>query len=149
MWSATLQNSEKLLNAIFEKNEGLVAEAIQEAHEKNVSIIQYNDENSLACVLRLALYIAQEYYTIVREFPSGKGFADLVFIPRKKFAGKPAMIVELKWDKSAQSGIDQIKERNYAGALKDYQGELLLVGINYDKSSKTHECLIEETVAKR
>jgi hypothetical protein len=71
------------------------------------------------------------------------GFADIVFIPRK-LSNKPAMVVELKYNKDAQSAIRQIKEKKYVKSLEEYQGNLLLVGINYDKETKTHECVIEE-----
>lgn len=81
---------------------------------------------------------------MIREFPGGKGFADMVFLPRKKYADKPAMVVELKWDKSAEGAVDQIRNRQYGDVWKDYKGELLLVGINYDKSSKVHQCRIEK-----
>lgn len=76
--------------------------------------------------------------------PTGKGFADLVFIPRKKFLDKPALIVELKWDQTAKGAIDQIKKKQYFESLEEYQGNLLLVGINYDKKTREHECVIEE-----
>lgn len=56
---------------------------------------------------------------------------------------KPAVIMELKWDKSAKGAISQIKEKQYVDALKEYQGNLLLVGINYEKDTKTHTCVIE------
>ena len=82
-------------------------------------------------------------YTKVREFPTGKGFADIVYLP-KKYSDKPAMIVELKYNVSAEGAIAQIKERKYVESLKEYQGNLLLVGINYDRDSKKHTCVIEK-----
>ena len=106
--------------------------------------LQYNNENSLACTINLAFYFAREYYTIIREFPSGKGFADLCFIPRKMHTDKPAAVIELKWDKSAEGAISQIKDRQYVEGLKEFQGNLLLVGVNYDKDTKKHTCMIEE-----
>lgn len=120
-----------------------VAAGIDKAHEE-VSILQYNDENSLSCTINLAFYFAREYYTLVRELPAGKGFADVCFIPRRLHQDKPAVVIELKWDKSASGALAQIKNKNYGDALKDYQGNLLLVGINYDKTTKKHECLIEK-----
>ena len=66
-----------------------------------------------------------------RELAGGKGFADMVYIPRKKYPEKPALVVELKWDKSAAGAISQIKEKEYCQSLEEYQGNLLLVGINY------------------
>lgn len=88
--------------------------------------------------------LLREYYTIIREFPSGKGFADLCFIPRKMHIDKPAAVIELKWDKSAEGAISQIKDRQYVEGLKEFQGNLLLVGVNYDKDTKKHTCMIEE-----
>ena len=138
-----IRSSEALLKAIWNKEASFVARDIQRIHEKSSSILQYNDENSLSCALNLALYTANKYYTVIRELPSGKGFADLAFLPRKKHSDKPAMIVELKWDKSAEGAIDQIKNKNYPSMLEEYQNNLLLVGINYDKASKVYECQIE------
>lgn len=108
--------------------------------------MQYNDENSLSCTVHLAFYFAREYYTIVRELPTGKGYADICFIPRKLYADKPAVVIELKWDKSAEGAIAQIKNKEYVEALKDYHGNLLLAGINYDKKEKEHTCVIEQLV---
>jgi len=138
-----LHNSNKLLKAIWNFEGDVVAKGIEEVHEQNTSILKYNDENSLSCVLSLAFYSARDYYTIIRELPSGKGYADLVFIPRKKHQDMPAMVIELKWDQTAVGAIAQIKAKNYSAVLEAYQGNLLLVGINYDKESKTHECIIE------
>ena len=138
-----INQSDRLLKAIWNKEADIVAEGIGKVHEQNTSILAYNDENALSCVLNLALYTASQYYTIIRELPTGKGYADLVFIPRKKHTDKPAMVVELKWDKTVEGAISQIKERNYISALDGYHGNLLLVGVNYSKDDKVHECLIE------
>ena len=85
----------------------------------------------------------REYYTMVRELPAGKGFADVCMLPRPCHLDKPAIVIELKWDKSAVGAIEQIREKQYGNALKDYQGNLLLAGINYNKKTKKHECVIE------
>ena len=135
--------SRKLLEALWAMDVDAVAAGIDKAHEE-VSILQYNDENSLSCTINLAFYFAREYYTLVRELPAGKGFADVCFIPRRLHQDKPAVVIELKWDQSASGALAQIKNKNYGDALKDYQGNLLLVGINYDKTTKKHECLIEK-----
>ncbi|MBR4330947.1 MAG: PD-(D/E)XK nuclease domain-containing protein, partial [Candidatus Riflebacteria bacterium] len=87
-------------------------------------------------------YYARSDYLMVREFPSGKGFADLTLIP-SKFCDKPAMIIELKVDKDAETGIKQIKEKRYEGKLKNYLNNIVLVSINYDKETKKHSCVIE------
>ena len=145
-WSevtASIEDSRMLLEALWNMDGKAVAEGIDKAHQE-ISILQYNNENSLSCTIHLAFYFAREYYTMVRELPTGKGFADVCFIPRKMHLDKPAVIIELKWDKSAKGAINQIKEKHYVEALKDYQGKLLLAGINYDKTTKRHNCMIEQ-----
>ena len=117
-------------------------------HDKSVDsdyIIAYNNELSLSVTLALAYYSARKQYEIIREFPSGEGFADLAFIPRKG-VNAPAIVAELKYDKSAEGAISQIKGRNYTDKLTAFSGEILLVGINYDKESKRHECQIEKVI---
>lgn len=140
----SIHNSEELLNATLAMNEEKVAELIEQAHQDNTSILKYNDENSLSCVVAIAYYSARKNYVMYREMPAGKGFADLVFIPRKN-CNLPAFIVELKQQKSSDKAIEQIFTKDYADALKDYRGEILLVGINYD-SDKHHTCRIEKVV---
>ncbi|MGN0482334.1 MAG: AAA family ATPase [Lachnospiraceae bacterium] len=138
-----LEQSERLLSATWLKDGETVAEILDAVHSENTSILTYNDENSLSCVISLAYYNAMKEYTKIRELPTGKGFADIVYLP-KKHSDKPAMIIELKYDQSAEGAIDQIKEKKYVQSLKEYHGNLLLVGINYDKESKKHTCLIEQ-----
>ena len=132
-----VQESKELLEALWNQDEEKVAKGIDKAH-REISILQYNDENSLSCTITLAFYFAREYYTIIRELPTGKGFADICFLPRKKYADKPAMVIELKWDKTAQGAIAQIEEKQYVDALKDYKGNIIIAGINYDKKTKEH-----------
>ena len=138
-----LQLSKQLLESTILGDEEAVAAALESAHDENTSILSYNNENSLACVISLAYFSARNDYKIHREMPSGKGFADMIFIPRKN-VDKPALVVELKVDKSAETAISQIKHKNYPASLADYADNLLLVGINYDKKTKTHTCLIEK-----
>ena len=140
-----IKSSDELLQATWSEDSEKVARIIDEVHMENTSILTYNNENSLSCVISLAYYNAVNEYTRIRELPTGKGFADIVYIPRKH-SDKPAMIVELKYDKSALGAIDQIKEKRYVESLKEYQGNLLLVGINYDIETKKHTYLIEEYV---
>lgn len=137
-----IHQSDKLLKYTLAQDAEKVAALIADAHNENVSVIQYNDENSLACVLTLAYYSAQDTYALYRELQGGEGFADLVFIPRSGNTD-PAMIIELKWDKNAGIALEQIKDRQYVKCLKDYHGKVLFVGINYDKKSKKHECRFE------
>ena len=139
----SIEASRRLLEALWAMDADAVAAGVDKAHEE-VSVLQYNDENSLSCIINLAFYFAREYYTIVRELPAGKGFADVCMIPHRMHLDKPAVVIELKWNKSASGALAQIKEKHYGNALKDYQGNLLLVGINYDKATKKHECLIEK-----
>ena len=140
----TIQNSKALLNATISGNEQAVASAIDLAHDENTSILSYNDENSLACVLSVAYIWAKNDYIIHREYATGKGYADLVMIPRRNVS-KPALVIELKFNNSADTAIDQIKRKQYPAKIAEYTGDILLVGINYDKETKQHTCKIERT----
>lgn len=147
-WESVMRSihvSEELLDATLRGDETRVAELLEQSHDDNTSILKYNDENSLSCVISLAYYTAKKNYAVYREMPAGKGFADLVFIPRKR-TDVPAMIIELKYDRSVETAIRQIKEKRYADCLQDYSGEILLVGVEYDKDSETkkHICRIEK-----
>ncbi|MDD6202538.1 MAG: AAA family ATPase [Lachnospiraceae bacterium] len=138
---------DELLVATISGKEERVAELIELAHETYTSVLTYNDENSLSCVLTMAYFTARGYYNIIRELPSGKGYADFAFIPRANAGKRPAMVIELKYNKSADTAIKQIKEKRYQGALSGYSDKVLLVGINYDaegKDKKKHTCVIEE-----
>ena len=140
---------DELLRATINGDSEKVAELIELAHDTYTSVLKYNDENSLSCVLTMAYFTAPAYYNIVREMPAGKGFADFAFIPRVNAGHRPAMIVELKYNQSADTAIQQIKANRYHGALADYSDRILLVGINYDsegKDKKRHSCIIEEYV---
>ena len=137
-----LEQSERLLEATLRGDAAAVARMLQTAHSEDTSILSYNDENSLACVISLAYYYARNDYHIHREYPTGSGYADLVLIPRKD-VDQPAIIVELKKDRTVRAAIAQIKERNYPEKVREYTGDILLVGINYDEKTKEHECSIE------
>ena len=134
--------SEQLLEATLDREETLVADYIEQIHMEYASAIQYHNENSLSSVLTIAYLSAMKYYfKPIRELPTGRGFSDFVFIPKEEYrVDYPALVVELKWNKSAQ----QIKDKKYPESLLQYTGNILLVGINYDKKSKAHECVIEE-----
>lgn len=140
-----LKASEKLLEDTLRCDEKSVAKGLDKAHMEVASILAYNDENSLGCAIGLAYYSARKDYKMIRELPTGRGFADVVFLPLPS-SGKPALVIELKYDKSANTAIWQIKDRQYTQALEGYSGEILLVGINYDKNSKNkwHSCRIEK-----
>lgn len=140
------QKSLELLEATLELNSVRVAAEIEEIHTNYASAIQYNDENSLSSVLSIAYLGAMQYYfKPVRELPTGKGFADFIFIPKPEHINNyPAIVVELKWNKKAETAIKQIKDKNYPDVVKQYTGDILLVGISYEKKTKQHECAIEK-----
>ncbi len=142
----TLAKSEKLLAATLAGDEEAVAKGIEAAHYENTSILSYNDENSLSCVLSLAYYYARNDYVIHRELASGKGFADIVLIPRKHVSS-PAIIIELKVNKDADTALDQIRRKEYPAKVAEYAGDLLLVGVNYDRDTKEHTCRIEKALS--
>ena len=140
------KDSEDLLEATLDKDFERVATVIEKIHMEYASAIQYNDENSLSSVLTIAYLSSMKYYfKPVRELPTGRGFADFVYLPKSEYSSEyPALLVELKWNKNASTAIEQIKEKKYPEGLKQYTGNILLVGINYDKKTKKHECMIEE-----
>ena len=140
-----LKASEKLLADTLRGDAENVAKALDRAHTEIASILTYNDENPLSCAIGLAYFSARKDYRLIRELPTGKGFADIVFLPLPH-TGKPALVIELKYAKTAESAIRQIKEKHYTQALEGYTGEILLVGINYnkEKKSKPHSCVIEK-----
>ena len=139
------KESEQLLKDTIQMNGNAVAKEIEKIHREYTSVIQYNNENSLSCVLSIAYLSAMQYYfKPIRELPTGRGFADFVFIPKKEYANEyPALVTELKWNKNAQTALNQIKEKQYPQSLLQYTGQILLIGINYDKKTKEHSCKIE------
>ena len=151
LWKETIgavMQSRKLLEDTLRCDSESVAKAIEEIHDSNSSVINYNNEQSLRFIILIAYYYAKEHYDIVQEMPAGKGFADIMFIPKPKTNTEkyPPMVVELKWDYSAETAIRQIKERNYSEKLQSFE-KVLLVGISYKKvikDNKKHECIIEE-----
>ena len=136
-----LQNSEDLLKATLNGDEEAVAGYLEKAHLKISSILGYNNEETLRSVVSIAYYTAIRYYQFIKEFPSGKGFADMVFLPYKH-VNKPLIVVELKKNNTAESAIAQIKEKKYSESLQKYSGDILLVGITYGDDKK-HYCKIE------
>lgn len=138
-----LKASDQLLEDTLNGNEDGAAGGLDWAHSETTSILAYNDENTLGAAIGLAYYSARKYYRIIRELPTGRGFADIVFLPLPA-SGMPALVVELKYDKTARSAVEQIKSRHYTRALEGYAGDILLVGISYDSRSKAHSCIIEK-----
>jgi hypothetical protein len=149
-WEVTfraLRNSRRLLEATWSQDARTVEELIEAAHDK-AGNRTYHSEAALSYAVQLAYYAAQDYYTIVPELDTGKGYADVVFIPR--VPDKPALLVELKYEKDADTAIAQIHKQRYPDRLIHYRGNLILVGINYDKeirndqpTFKHHSCRIE------
>ncbi len=141
----TIAASEALLDALLAGDADAVAEGVERAHEDAASIIAYNDENALACTLRLAFFSAVRRYRLVREAPAGKGYADLLMVPLASNPGGPGVVVELKWGASPQDALAQIRERGYGRALEGLaaRGEVVLAGIAYDPKTKRHSCAIE------
>ena len=155
-----LKASEKLLEDTLDGNAENVADALDRAHTEVSSILTCNDENSqsladalsdkdLCAFIGLAYYSARKYYRFIREFPTGKGFADIVFLPLPH-TDKPALVVELKYGKTAETALQQIKDRQYTQALEGYSGEILLVGISYSRENrdKAHSCVIERILKR-
>lgn len=140
--SEIVMKSNEMLKATLKKDTKTMEKLIQEAHDINIPIIKYNDENSLACIVTLVYLSARTKYKIVREMPAGIGFADFIFYPNDK--SKPAFIIELKKDSTPEEALKQIKEKRYPLALKDYTGQKLAVGITYDSKQKQHHVKIEE-----
>ena len=148
-WSEMLEfqkDSERLLDATLDMDGTAVSTQIERIHNAYVSSVQYNNENSLSSVLAIAYLSAMQYYfKPVRELPTGRGFADFVFIPKPEYKSTyPALVVELKWNKDSTIALQQIKNKRYPESILNYTGEILLVGISYDKTSKEHQCLIEK-----
>ncbi len=138
--SEIIAHSREMLEATLNKDTDKMVSILEYTHDSELPILQYNDENSLACVVNLCYLYARDYYKIEREKKTGKGYCDFIFYPRVK--GKPGIILELKCNGSCDGAIRQIKERNYAQELEECS-EILFVGINYSKQEKVHECKIE------
>ena len=140
------KESDMLLEATLQLDGAAVAAQLKKIHNGYASVIQYNNENSLSSVLAIAYLSAMKYYfRPIRELPTGRGFADFIFIPKPEYrTDYPALVVELKWNKDAETALQQIKKKEYPESLEKYTGDILLVAINYNKSDKEHECIIEQ-----
>jgi len=138
-----VQKSDKLLNATWRMDEETVAQIIEEMHSEITAPTFYNNEQALRSVIKMAYISSIDYYTRIDELPTGKGFADMVFWP-KDYASCPALIVELKWNKSSLAAIEQIDKKQYTAIFNGYKGNVLKVGINYSIKDKNHTCKIEK-----
>ena len=138
-----VKKSDQLLKDTLEGKSDAVAKAIADVHDSEYAPTWYSNEQSLRYVVKMAYISCVDQYAKIEELPSGHGIADLVFLPKRR-STLPAMIVELKWNKDAEGAIKQIKDRNYPKVLTNYGGKIILVGVNYDEDTKTHDCVIEE-----
>ena len=139
-----IKASEELLEQTILKNSDAVAKALDNTHLHVTSSRNYNNENALAAAVYIAFVHALNYYNCFKELSTGKGFADLVYVPVVKLPEHPAVIIELKINESTGKALQQIQSRQYFDALENYKGNLLFVAINYDKDTKKHECEITE-----
>ena len=167
-----LEQSRQLLDATLRGDAATVARMVQDAHIDNASLIKYSDErstfgrsataeNSMSCVLSIAYYYAHGDYIFHREYQTGTGFADLVLMPRKN-TSTPAIIVELKYNDTTDTAIDQIHhgiydlpvydllfDRNGAAPIVNSKfvnskyNDILLVAVSFDRKTKVHDCRIE------
>ena len=152
-WISTFRSfeiSQELLKATWDKQEEKVAKLLEDAHNQAANKT-YHDEAALSYAVQYAYYAAQKYYTTMLELDSGKGYVDIAYLPSPKYPGKPALVVELKYDKTADSAMSQIKLQKYPDRLEHYKGNILLIAIDYDKDVpntntefKHHKCRIEE-----
>lgn len=140
-----VRESEQLIEDAVHGNAEAVARQIEKIHGEETSL-HYNNEQALRSVIKRAFFSYEEEFILLEELPAGDGYADIVYLP-KKDSKMPALVVELKWNKSAQGAIEQIREKRYPDAIRRYGGEILLVGINYDKEApagkRKHTCIIE------
>ncbi len=143
-----IRSSEHLLEATLNMDGETVAEVIEEAHQAGTAPTFYSNEQALRSVIRVAYLSCIDEFLKIEELPSGHGYADVVYFP-KKTSSLPVLLIELKWNRTAEGAISQIKNNDYPQALKDYGGDILLVGINYDAKSKRHTCKIEKYNKKR
>ena len=140
--SRVIRNSDDLLKATLRMDGEEVAQRIEMAHQYYANAKFYNNEQALRMVIMLAYVSRVDDYCDFQELPGGKGYADILFFPKKKSC-KPALLIELKWNHFSGGAIEQIKENGYCDAISGYGGGILLVGINYDEKEKKHSCKIE------
>ena len=146
---ASFRTSLELVKSTWAEDAEKVAELLEKAHNR-ADNKTYNDEAALSYAILYAYYAAEKYYTMLPELDTGKGYADRVYIPRPQYADKPVLIIELKYEKDADGAIAQIKRQQYPDRLETYKGNILLVGINYNKDAKNtgtdykhHTCEID------
>ena len=139
-----IRKSDQLLKDTLNGNEKAVAKAFERVRDTEYAPSYYNDEQALRYVIKFAYISCVDQYAKIEEMPTGHGIADVVYVPKRR-SQLPAMVIELKWNKGADKAIAQIDDRNYAEALRNYGGEIVLVGISYDEKTKKHACRIRRT----
>ncbi|WP_090043250.1 AAA family ATPase [Clostridium frigidicarnis] len=142
--SEIIANSKRMLKATVNDDTKTVESILHDIHNSEIPILQYNDENSLSCVLTLAYLSSRDTYRVEREEKTGKGYADFTFHPRRK--NDIPFIVELKKDELPEVAINQIREKEYVEKIRrENEGKkVLAVAICYDSKNKEHRCKIEE-----
>ena len=145
-FESALKLSEQVVAATYNKDSETVSNLLSKIHEDKVPALEYNNESALRYVVLMAYLATESYYLApLNEFPTGKGFADIVYLPMSANAkDKPALIIELKKDASSKIALEQIKDRDYVSRVKEYTDNILLIGINYDSKTKQHSCTIEK-----
>ena len=141
-WAELIRRSQKLLEDTVSGSQEAVAKAIAAVRDTEYAPTFYNDEQALRYVVKFAYITAVDQYMKVEELPSGHGIADVAYLPKRR-SRLPAMVIELKWNKTSEGAIGQIKDRNYPAILRDYGGDIILVGINYNEKTNAHTCTIE------
>lgn len=141
-----VRESEQLIEDTIHGEEEAVARQIEKIHEEETPLY-YNNEQALRSVIKRAYFSYGDEYLMFEELPAGSGYADIVYLP-KKDSMLPVLVIELKWNQSAQGAIEQIKNRRYPEAVRGYGGDILLVGISYDckalAGKRKHQCRIEK-----
>lgn len=146
----SFKKSQELLKATWNMDEEKVAMILEWFHDEAENKT-YNSEAALSYAIQMAYYAGQKYYTNVQELDSGKGYVDLVYLPSPKNPDKPALLIELKYNRSVTTAADQIRNKEYMQRLEHYKGNILVIGVNYDKEADTesddykhHTCRIEK-----
>ncbi len=142
------RESERMLAATLAGDTDTMAEILELAHNTESPIFSYNSEIELAAVINLVYLAARDRYRVEREDKAGRGYVDFIFYPEVKSAD--AMILELKAGSTPKRAIQQIKDKNYVlrfrgklGEEPKYTGNILAVGISYNKKTKKHACKVE------
>ena len=141
-WTEIISRADKILDDTIHGRASSVAAALEEIRAEQYAPQYYNNEQSLRAIIKYAYLSAIGKYIKIEEMPSGKGLADVVFIPASS-SRLPALVVELKWNKTSGGALEQIKKKQYTAALKIYAGNIILCGINYDSKTGKHTCEIE------